>query len=190
VALTAAFSLSNCADAVDFETPFPALMAEPPMPIEEAPPPIVSNAAPVDLLASEPIERPPAATKLSKISKITRASWYGPGFGGRRTASGERYNPNALTAASRNLPFGTMVEVTSPSSLKSVVVRINDRLAAWNRRGLDLSRRAASLIGLVGVEKVGIRKLDSSESVLLVAQEQCESNDCPPTLSAPAPFSE
>ncbi|GGD29351.1 septal ring lytic transglycosylase RlpA family protein [Aureimonas glaciei] len=78
------------------------------------------------------------------------ASWYGPGFHGRKTANGERFNQNALTAAHRTLPFGTKVRVTCKTSGKSVTVRINDRGPFHGNRVLDLSRGAASKIGIIG----------------------------------------
>ncbi len=83
-----------------------------------------------------------------------RASWYGPGFHGRRTASGERFNTNALTAAHRSLPFGTRVRVVNRRTGRSVVVRINDRGPFAHGRVIDLSRAAAQSIGLSGVAPV------------------------------------
>ncbi len=82
------------------------------------------------------------------------ASWYGPGFHGRRTASGETFNTNALTAAHRTLPFGTQVRVVNQQNGRSVVVRINDRGPFGHGRLIDLSRAAAQMIGLSGVAKV------------------------------------
>ena len=77
------------------------------------------------------------------------ASWYGPGFHGRKTASGEVFNMHALTAAHRTLPFGTLVRVTYLRTGRSVVVRINDR-GPWKRgRIIDLSYAAARKIGLL-----------------------------------------
>lgn len=78
------------------------------------------------------------------------ASWYGPGFSGRKTASGERYNQNSLTAAHRSLPFGTTVRVTALDSGKSVIVRINDRGPYSGGRIIDLSKAAAKEIGMIG----------------------------------------
>lgn len=78
------------------------------------------------------------------------ASWYGPGFSGRKTASGERYNQNSLTAAHRSLPFGTTVRVTALESGKSVIVRINDRGPYSGGRIIDLSKAAAKEIGMIG----------------------------------------
>ncbi len=86
------------------------------------------------------------------------ASWYGPGFQGKRTASGERFNMHQYTAAHRTLPFGTRVRVTHLRTGRSVVVRINDR-GPWKRgRIIDLSYAAARAIGLIrdGVAPVRI----------------------------------
>lgn len=77
------------------------------------------------------------------------ASWYGPGFHGRLTANGERYNQNGLTAAHKTLPFGTQVRVTNLRNGRSVIVRINDRGPFVGGRVIDLSKGAASVIGLV-----------------------------------------
>ena len=76
------------------------------------------------------------------------ASWYGPGFHGRQTANGERYNMHALTAAHRSLPFGTKVRVTNRANGKSVVVRINDRGPYVGERVIDLSRGAAQVVSM------------------------------------------
>ncbi len=71
------------------------------------------------------------------------ASWYGPYFHGRKTASGERFNQNDLTAAHPTLPFDTYLKVTNKVNGRSVVVRINDRGPYVGSRSLDLSRQAA-----------------------------------------------
>lgn len=78
------------------------------------------------------------------------ASWYGPGFHGRLTANGERYNQNGLTAAHKNLPFGTRVRVTNLNNGRSITVRINDRGPYAHGRIIDLSKGAARVIGLMG----------------------------------------
>jgi rare lipoprotein A len=82
---------------------------------------------------------------------------------GRPTASGEAYDPNDLTAASRTLPLGSTVEVTNPSNGRSVKVRINDRGPYVRGRSIDLSKRAAEQIGLTekGVGRVKIRRVAS-----------------------------
>ena len=77
------------------------------------------------------------------------ASYYGRKFHGRRTASGEAFDMNQLTAAHRTLPFGSLVRVTNPANGRSVVVRINDRGPFSGHRVIDLSRAAAEEIGLV-----------------------------------------
>ncbi len=77
------------------------------------------------------------------------ASWYGAQHHGRRTASGEVFDMNALTAAHKTLPFGTRVRVLNPASGQAVVVRINDRGPFAPGRVIDLSRAGAERIGLV-----------------------------------------
>ncbi len=76
------------------------------------------------------------------------ASWYGPGFAGRRTASGEVFDPGALTAAHPRLPFGTRVLVVRVDTGETVVVRINDRGPFRPGRVIDLAYAAARAIGL------------------------------------------
>jgi rare lipoprotein A len=76
-----------------------------------------------------------------------KASYYGEGFHGKKTASGETFNMYALTAAHRSFPFGTICKVTNQSNGKSVVVRINDRGPFVQGRILDLSYKAADVIG-------------------------------------------
>lgn len=78
------------------------------------------------------------------------ASYYGSELAGRRTASGERFDPADLTAAHRTLPFGSKVRVTNTRTGQSVVVRINDRGPFARGRVIDVSRAAASRIGLIG----------------------------------------
>ncbi len=92
------------------------------------------------------------------------ASWYGGKFHGRRTASGERFNRHALTAAHRTLPFGTKVEVTNLDNGKSVDVTINDRGPFVRRRVIDLSQGAAQRLGLipVGVAPVRVKVIEPS----------------------------
>ncbi len=86
------------------------------------------------------------------------ASWYGDDFHGKTTASGETYNQNALTAASKTLPLGTTAKVTNVETGKSVTVKINDRGPYVGNRVMDLSKAAAKKIDLKeqGVGKVKI----------------------------------
>jgi rare lipoprotein A len=85
------------------------------------------------------------------------ASYYAHEFHGRKTASGERYNMNDLTAAHRTLPFNTRVRVTNLSNDKSVIVRINDRGPFKKRRIIDLSLAAAKKIDLIGPGSAKVR---------------------------------
>lgn len=78
------------------------------------------------------------------------ASWYGGDWIGKLTASGERYASADLTAAHRSLPFGTLVRVTNLNNLRSTVVRINNRGPYVKGRLIDLSKRAATAIGMLG----------------------------------------
>lgn len=77
------------------------------------------------------------------------ASWYGPGFHGRRTASGERFNMNALTAAHKSLPLNSKVRVTNVRNGRSAIVRITDRGPFVHGRIIDLSRGAAQAVGML-----------------------------------------
>lgn len=79
-----------------------------------------------------------------------RASWYGPNFHGKLTANGERYDMRKLTAAHRTLPFNTILKVKNLDNGKEVMVRINDRGPFAKNRIIDLSRRAASKIDMIG----------------------------------------
>jgi rare lipoprotein A len=76
------------------------------------------------------------------------ASWYGPGYHGKKTSSGETFDQDELTAAHATLPFGTRVRVTLLSTGRSVVVRVNDRIPRRDRV-IDVSRGAARAIGLI-----------------------------------------
>jgi rare lipoprotein A len=78
------------------------------------------------------------------------ASWYGPGFHGKRTANGEVYNKEDMTCAHKTLPFNSLVSVTSLSTGKTCVVRVNDRGPFVKGRVIDLSEAAARAIGMIG----------------------------------------
>ncbi len=94
----------------------------------------------------------PSSPKLAPKGGVERgvASWYGPGFHGRLTASGEIYDMHALTAAHPSLPFGSMVEVTNLDNGRRVRVRINDRGPFLKNRVIDLSYAAAETIEMIG----------------------------------------
>ena len=93
---------------------------------------------------------PPAQAPSVGLIEVGVASWYGPGYNGKRTSSGERFDQDGLTAAHASWQFGTRVRVTFLSTGRSVVVRINDRFPNHKGRLIDLSRGAAREIGLIG----------------------------------------
>ncbi len=98
-------------------------------------------------------ESPEPAPSDGDVTSTRRgqATWYGGRFHGRTTASGETFNKHELTAAHRELGFGTRVRVTNLDNDRSVVVRINDRGPFGNpRRIIDVSRRAAEKLGMIG----------------------------------------
>ncbi len=108
--------------------------------------------------ADEPAAPQPAIAPPTSVTRPTaparpqfrgNASWYGPGFHGRRAASGEIFNQNALTAAHRTLPFGTRVKVTNLQNGRSTVVRITDRGPFVGDRVIDLSRAAAQQLNAI-----------------------------------------
>ncbi len=90
------------------------------------------------------------------------ASWYGPGFHGKKTANGERYDMYTMTAAHKTLPLGTRVKITNLSNRKSIIVRINDRGPFHGGRIIDLSKRAAQQLGILedGSARVHIKTID------------------------------
>jgi len=98
-------------------------------------------------------------TKIGAKVLIGKASWYGPDFHGKLTASGEIFDQNALTAAHRELPFGTKVLVTNLKNGKSTVVTINDRGPYVKGRHIDLSRAAAKEVGMIEAGVVDVMML-------------------------------
>ena len=118
----------------------------------------------------KPAEAPPPGDPAEEIPQVYtergQASWYGghgDGFAGGLTASGETYDPGALTCAHRTLPFDTAVEVENLRTGKRVVLRVNDRGPFIRGRILDLSRRGAQELGLMhaGVGHVRLRTVDA-----------------------------
>lgn len=97
-------------------------------------------------------------TADARGAQVGQASWYGPGFHGKKTASGERFNQQALTAAHRNLPLGTHARVTNLNNGKTVLVTINDR-GALRGRVIDLSRAAARQLAMNGTARVRIETM-------------------------------
>jgi rare lipoprotein A len=98
---------------------------------------------------------PPAAAPRGAIIGV--ASWYGPGFNGKRTSSGEVYDQEDLTAACTALPLGTRALVTNLQNGRSVEVRINDRGPFVKRRQIDLSHHAAAALGILGPGTARVR---------------------------------
>ncbi len=130
---------------------------------------LIGNASPLNQIANLPTIRIPAP-----VAKLPRqiagrvlasfqgiASFYGYDGSGTRTATGERFNPEAMTAAHRSLPFGTRVRVTNTRNGRSVIVRINDRGPYVRGRIIDLSFAAARILGMMssGIAPVKIEVL-------------------------------
>jgi rare lipoprotein A len=107
-----------------------------------------------------PFATPPQQPRIKSVSQ-GQASWYGPGFFGNRTASGEVLRPGSLTAAHRSLPFGTQVRVTNIGNGRSAIVRINDRGPFHGHRVIDLAHGAANQLGLIssGIANVKLEVL-------------------------------
>lgn len=120
---------------------------------------LLGNAAPLTEVEGAPREVTQVSLGSVQLTVSGYASWYGPGFNGNMSASGEIFNENAMTAAHPDLPFGTQVRVTNVDNGLSVVVRINDRGPYSGDRLIDLSAGAAEVIGLT-VSGVAPVKLD------------------------------
>ena len=112
--------------------------AKPPTPAVN--PPVANPAPAAPAPAPAPVTAPAAESGLAAV--------YSDRLQGKKTASGERYDRNALTAAHKTLPFGTQVKVTNTSNQKEVTVRINDRGPTQAGRILDISPRAAKVLGI------------------------------------------
>ena len=108
---------------------------------------LIAPLAAGDAAAAADVTEAAQAPRTGKPLAQGLASWYGPGFHGRRTANGERYDMHALTAAHKTLPFGTKVRVRSVHTGKEVVVRINDRGPYKHSRIIDLSLGAITALG-------------------------------------------
>ena len=113
-----------------------------------------------------------ASNTVRKFSQNGVASWYGRQFHGRKTASGETFDMNALTAAHRSLPLNCYIRVTNKDNGKSVVVKVNDRGPFHGNRVLDLSYGAAKQLGMSGsgtgnvsIELAAVLKIIFSEKI-------------------------
>ncbi len=146
-------------------TPSPVTLTAPAP--EELKAPLSSFALPTPSSQPCPVQPNPLepCTDTQEIER-GRASWYGPGFHGKRTASGERFDMYALTAAHKTLPFGTHLRIRSLRNGNEVDVRVNDRGPFTPGKMIDLSRAAAEAIGLVdlGVKDVVISIVNPAET--------------------------
>ncbi len=124
---------------------------------------------PLMFLIAPGIEAPLVAHLIAPVKPIKvwtgNASWYGPDFDGKKTANGEKFNAESLTAAHPSLPFGSWVRVVNPRNGKFEVVRINDRGPYQEGREIDVSYRVARKIGLIhsGVNQVRLELLQLPE---------------------------
>ena len=127
-------------------------------------PPIDTVSPPRETEQAPPIASIPAPSQPTMM-ETGMASWYGPKFHGKLTASGEVFNQEKLTAAHRTLPWGSRVKVTNLDNGKSVDVRINDRGPFGKGRIIDVSRAAARALGMVGrgITTVRVEWLSDSE---------------------------
>ena len=152
--------------------------------VDVAPLPILHpSIAPANPVAAQP----PAKKKLSFFRRPAGtgiASWYGTFFQGRKTANGETFDQNQMTACHKTLPFGTLVRVVDLKSGKSVIVRINDRGALLRERVIDLSRGAAEKLGIgaKGLANVRLEVVTKRQ----VAPEELAATHAPASLAAEA----
>ena len=120
---------------------------------------------PLMFLIAPVMEAPLVALKSEPVKPIKvwtgNASWYGPNFDGKKTANGERFSAESLTAAHPNLPFGSWVRIVNTRNGKFEMVRINDRGPYQEGREIDVSYRVARKIGLInsGVSQVRLELL-------------------------------
>jgi rare lipoprotein A len=120
-----------------------------------------------------------ATPKISPVGRLRQwfetgqASWYGLNFQGHKTATGEDFDMNALTCAHRTLPLGSWIRVTNLRNRKAVLVRVNDRGPMVDNRIVDLSYAAARAVGLRGIGKVKLERVniaDPAVAKVLLAQ--------------------
>lgn len=130
----------------------------------------------VSACASNPLHSPQSPASLpmqkGKFRQVGIASWYGPGFHGRKTASGEKFNKHAMTCAHRTLPFGTRLEVTNLLNGKKILVTVNDRGPYIRSKIIDLSYGAAKEIGMLrgGSAKVELQEITFVEDFAIAKE--------------------
>lgn len=144
VGLVAAFSLSACASPAADTSAQAATTAQPDVVVKTEPLHKTAN-----LSYKVAGKRYQPTKKIESFSQTGKASWYGPGFHGKKTSSGERFDMNTLSAAHRTLPIPSYARVTNLSNGKSVIVRINDRGPFHGNRVMDLSKAAAKELGFI-----------------------------------------
>lgn len=111
---------------------------------------VLAQAASTSAPASAPVSASQTGAAASVgATESGKIAWYGQKFAGRKTASGEAFNPGALTMAHKTLPFGTRVKLTNPKNSKSVTVRVNDRGPTQPDRVGDVSYAAARKLGML-----------------------------------------
>ncbi|HVR98809.1 MAG TPA: septal ring lytic transglycosylase RlpA family protein [Thermoanaerobaculia bacterium] len=132
------------------------------LPVWAVPAVLLATYMGVAITSPEPSSLSAALERAAGASLHGIASWYGPGFHGRPTASGEPFDMDDLTAAHPTLPLGSRAQVTNLDNGRTVVVRINDRGPFFGNRTIDLSRAAAREIGMLaaGSAKVEVTPLD------------------------------
>ncbi|HLI76663.1 MAG TPA: septal ring lytic transglycosylase RlpA family protein [Acidobacteriaceae bacterium] len=138
---------------------------------------LLAMAVSASVVASPPAPRDPKAPATTAGShhwlQIGKASWYGRAFQGKRTATGERFDMNALTCAHRTLPLGSWLRVTNLRNRRSTFVRVNDRGPYESDTIVDLSYAAAQRVGLFGKAQVRVERVSPNDPELanaLVAQ--------------------
>ena len=144
VGLVAAFSLSACASPAADTSAQAAATAQPDVVVQTEPLHKTAN-----LSYKVAGKRYQPTKKIESFSQTGKASWYGPGFHGKKTSSGERFDMNTLSAAHRTLPIPSYARVTNLSNGKSVIVRINDRGPFHGNRVMDVSKAAAKELGFI-----------------------------------------
>ena len=144
VGLVAAFSLSAWASPAADTSVQAAATAQPDVVVQTEP---LHTTANLSYKVAGKQYQP--TKKIEQFSQTGKASWYGPGFHGKKTSSGERFDMNTLSAAHRTLPIPSYARVTNLSNGKSVVVRINDRGPFHGNRVMDLSKAAAKELGFI-----------------------------------------
>jgi rare lipoprotein A len=150
----------------------PPVVAPPPPPPKPAPPPPPVDAKPrVERLHGGPPNHvyeikgeryEPESTDVPMV-ETGLASWYGAPFHGKRTATGERYDMNAMTAAHKTMPLPSYALVRNPANGRQVVVKVNDRGPFVKGRIIDLSRAAARKLRISGVAQVEVRRITHDE---------------------------